>query len=564
MKYHIKGKGPVDLTQKDFIAQGGEGSIYARAQTAFKVYIDPQRMIPVSKIQELAALTHTHIIKPEEILLDAKNNPVGYTMQFVKDTYALCQLFTKAFRTRNNITPAMMLDLVRKLQDIVKHCHDNKILIVDLNELNFISSNDFKDIYAIDVDSYQTPHFPATAIMDSIRDRHNKTFNEGTDWFSFAVTAFQMFIGIHPYKGKHPIVKSIDDRMLKNISAFNKDVSLPGACYPFTVIPDVYKHWFKAVLDDGKRVAPPGDLNAVINLVQTIKKIVGSDNFDIQDLEVLPSSIIEALYHGALKVFLTTEGLHINRSFIKDVSSNSEIIFTTKNNSVIAATIERAMLKLFDATKQQVLTTMVAATELMKYDNRLYLKSGSNILELQLMELTNNIIPTTKIVGQCLERATNFFDGVVVQNMLGSYYISIFPQAGVHQQIRIKELDGYKIVDAKYDHNVLMVVGNIQGKYDKLIFRFDKNETGSYVYDIRIIKDISIPQINFVVLDSGICVHLNSDGEVEVFKDTKDSTSLKVIQDPAITDDMKLMKNGVKLIFSKDDKLYSMAMKTKA
>lgn len=564
MKYHIKGKGPVDLTQKDFIAQGGEGSIYARAQTAFKVYIDPQRMIPVSKIQELAVLTHPSIIKPEEILLDSHNNPVGYTMRFVKDTYALCQLFTKAFRTRNNITPAMMLDLVKKLQEMVKHCHDNKILIVDLNELNFISSNDFKDLYAIDVDSYQTSHFPATAIMDSIRDRHNKTFSEGTDWFSFAVTAFQMFVGIHPYKGKHPTIKSIDDRMMKNISAFNKDVSLPGACYPFTVIPDAYKQWFKAVLEDGKRVAPPGDLNAVINLVQTVKKIVGSDNFDIQDLETLPNTIIEALYSGALKVFLTTDGLHINRSLVKGVPTNSKIVFSAKNNSVITATIERSMLKLFDATKQQDLAATVAATEVMKYDNRLYLKSGGNILEVQLVEMSNNILPTTKVVGQCLEKATTFFDGVVIQNMLGSFYVSIFPQAGFHQQIRIKELDGYKIVDAKYDHNVLMVIGNNKGKYDKFIFRLEKNDTSSYVYDMRVIKDISIPQINFAVLDSGVCVHLNNDGEIELFSGKKDSATLKVIQDPAVTDDMKLMKNGIKLIFSKENKLYSMSMKTKS
>src|ERR1035437_6554876 len=114
MKLHIKGKGPVDLGQKDFIAQGGEGAIYSRGQTAFKVYLDPKKMIPTAKIQELAVLSHPNIIKPEDILMDAKNNPVGYTMRFVKDTYALCQLFTKAFRTRNNISPDMMLALVRK------------------------------------------------------------------------------------------------------------------------------------------------------------------------------------------------------------------------------------------------------------------------------------------------------------------------------------------------------------------------------------------------------------------------------------------------------------------
>ena len=561
MKLHIKGKGPVDLTQKDFIAQGGEGSIYARGQTAFKVYLDPNAMIPVGKIQELSALTHQSIIKPEDILLDAKNNPAGYTMRFVKDTYALCQLFTKAFRTRNNISPDMMLALVRKLQEIVKHVHDHKMLIVDLNELNFLSSDDFKDIYAIDVDSYQTPSFHATAIMDSIRDRHNKTFSEGTDWFSFAVTAFQMFIGIHPYKGKHPLVKSMDERMMKNISVLNKEVSIPNACYPFDVMPEVYKKWLKAVLDDGKRIPPPTDLLAAINLVYAINKIVGSNNFDIQELESLSGSVVDVFYHGALKVFLTTNGLQINRTHIKDIKANTKIAFTPKNNSVIVASIERQMLKLFDATRQRDLPVTIAATEIMEYDGRLYLKGGNNILEVQFNEMGDNILPTTKIVGQCLEKASNFFPGVVIQNLLGSYYISLFPASGSCCQLKLKELDNYKIVDAKFDNNVLMVVGNKQGKYDKFVFRFD--DKLSDAYDLRIINDVAIPTINFVVLDNGVCVHLTAEEEIEIFRNDKNSSSVKVIKDPAVTGDMKLMKNGIKIIFAKDDKVYSMSMKTK-
>lgn len=561
MKFHIKSKGSVDLTQKDFVNQGGEGIIYARGQTAFKVYLDPNAMIPVGKIQELSILTHPNIIKPEDILLDGKNSPAGYTMRFVKDTYALCQLFTKAFRTRNNISPDMMLALVRKLQEIVKHVHDNKMLIVDLNELNFLSSDDFKDIYAIDVDSYQTPSFHATAIMDSIRDRHNKTFSEGTDWFSFAITAFQMFIGIHPYKGKHPLVKSMDDRMMKNISVLNKEVSIPNACYPFDVMPEVYKKWLKAVLDDGKRIPPPTDLLATINLVYAINKIVGSNNFDIQELESLSGSVVDVFYHGALKVFLTTDGLQINRTHIKDIKANVKIAFTPKNNSVILASIERQMLKLFDATRQRDLPVTIAATEIMEHDGRLYLKGGNNILEVQFNEMGDNILPTTKIVGQCLEKASSFFPGVVIQNLLGSYYISLFPASGSCCQLKVKELDNYKIVDAKFDNNVLMVVGNKQGKYDKFIFRFDSKLSDSY--DLRIINDVVISTINFVVLDNGVCVHLTAEEEIEIFRNDKTSSSIKVIKDTAVTSDMKLMKNGIKLIFAKDEKVYSMSMKTK-
>ena len=32
-------------------------------------------------------------------------------------------------------------------------------------------------------------------------------------WFAFAVVTFQLFTGIHPYKGKHPSVLDLDARM---------------------------------------------------------------------------------------------------------------------------------------------------------------------------------------------------------------------------------------------------------------------------------------------------------------------------------------------------------------
>src|SRR6478609_7422794 len=91
MKLHIQGKNQVDLVQKDFLTSGGEGSIYVKGGTAFKVYNDQKKMIPVGKIQELSCLTHPNIIKPEDVLIDSNNKPVGYTMRFVNDTYALCQ-----------------------------------------------------------------------------------------------------------------------------------------------------------------------------------------------------------------------------------------------------------------------------------------------------------------------------------------------------------------------------------------------------------------------------------------------------------------------------------------
>ena len=133
-KYIVDTKA-INLSQKEFLASGGFGSVYVKSDTAYKIYTDPANMIPIGKFQELSVLDHPSIIKPEKIILDEHSKNVGYTMKFVDDNYVLCQLFTKIFKEKNNIDAQTTLNLVRKLQDIVQYIHSKHILVVDLNEM---------------------------------------------------------------------------------------------------------------------------------------------------------------------------------------------------------------------------------------------------------------------------------------------------------------------------------------------------------------------------------------------------------------------------------------------
>ena len=246
-RYFVQGKGEIRLARTNFKAQGGEGSIYVKGATAYKIYADPARTIQRAKIAELTVLTEPNIIRPLDLILNGKNIAVGYSMRHVGKAYALCQLFPKAFRQRNNLTTEITLRLVRRLQEGVAHIHSKGILVVDLNELNFLVSADFREIFFIDVDSYQTPSFPATVLMESIRDRHASRFTVDSDWFSFAVVSFQMFTGIHPFKGTYPPLQNLADaearldaRMRANISVLHRGVSVPMSCLSFSTIPPVY------------------------------------------------------------------------------------------------------------------------------------------------------------------------------------------------------------------------------------------------------------------------------------------------------------------------------------
>jgi DNA-binding helix-hairpin-helix protein with protein kinase domain len=263
VKVIVKGQGAVDLGQQHFVATGGQASVYIRDGVAYKIYTDPSAAIPADKFHSLAAIQDPCVIKPSQLLLSPKNVAIGYSMDAVAESWSLCQLFTKAFRDREHVTNDHIVDLASKLRGHISNVHAAGVVIVDLNELNLLVSKAFDETYLIDVDSYQTKGYPATVIMPSVRDWSSKGFSELSDWFSYGVLAFQLFVGVHPYKGTHPASASVEQdkrlehRMRNHISAFRSDVRLPKCCYSFDAIPQTFRDWLKAVLDEGKRVAPP-------------------------------------------------------------------------------------------------------------------------------------------------------------------------------------------------------------------------------------------------------------------------------------------------------------------
>ena len=561
MEIFVKGeKDKIALSKRHFISQGGEGSIYAIRGTVYKIYTDPKAMIPHAKIRELSSIQNSNVIKPEKIVLNNKQKPVGYTMKHVPNTYALCQIFPKAFRDRTGMDLKNVLHLVRKMQKTIDDIHREKILIVDLNEMNFLVDKKFNDIFFIDEDSYQTQSFPATAIMESIRDRHNSTFSELTDWFSFGIVTFQMYIGIHPYKGKHPTLKGFDERMKANMPVFHKEVKFPNVCLPFDIIPQAYRDWYKAIFFDGKRLAPPTDPVELIIVPVVMHTVMGNEDFEINEIFEYNSNIIRYLSIDGIRTTITSNNVYIDKTPVHSLKNkNVHVGITPLTNKIISAhIIQDDILVLLNCNNQTTPKYDTKAEQIMSYKGRIYIKNADLVSELNFIEMGDQIHAVPKPVANVMENATKFYDGVIIQNVLGSFVVSIFPEAGTHYQIQCPEFKSYQIIDAKYRDNVLMAIGSKKGKYDKFILKFDDKHVS---YSLRKVEDISYCGINFTVLENGIVVHINENEEIEIFSNKKDSNTLKVIDNDVISGDMKLFNDGVKVLFAKGKKLYNLKMK---
>lgn len=549
MKIEVNGNS-VTLNKTDFLSHGGEGSVYVKGGTAYKIYHNVNKMIPIAKIQELSCLDLPRIINPQNVIYD-KSVPIGYTMRFVKDTHPLCKLFTKAFKQRNNLSFENIFDLVKLIQDGVQFIHDKKILVVDLNELNFLVSEKFDDVFFIDVDSYQTKSFPATAIMESIRDRHSKKFSEVTDWFSWGVVTFQMLIGIHPYKGKHSI-NDLDERMCKNISVFNKNVSMPSICEPINKIPEAYRNWYKAIFEEGKRLLPPTSLLEKIIVSAVTKNIHGSNLFDINLLYSVDEDIFD-VYYGSDRYIITNSKATKNKGI--EIGKPDKIVSTINNDYMVHLSYNK--VEVSKSNKKNEL--QVSFKKAMEYEGRLYLQDEDKICELIIKEMGENFVCSLVTVANIMPNSTTMFDGVVLQNILGEWFASIPFASQKCKQVQIKELRSCKVIEAKLDRNIMMVVVHDGKQYNKLIFCFDDVFER---YELQEEKNISNMNLNFVILENNVCVHLNDKDELELFAAKyKHSLTKKVLQDPILNQNMILVKQGTSCQFYSDKNLYSIKIK---
>jgi hypothetical protein len=202
----------------------------------------------------------------------------------------------------------------------------------------------------------------------------------------------------------------------------------------------------------------------------------------------------------------------------------------------------------------RLIETPIQGEEVMLSHGQLFIKQYEHIFAIDFIELPNNTLLGLRSVANVMMSSTRVFDGVAIQNLLGANYASIPGFGGGCHQVRLAELDGAQIVNAKLYRNVLVVLVTTSGRYDKYVFRFAKDFSA---YDVRKLSDVAANDIEFTVLDTGVVLHLIDDDRLEVFSSMKDSTQLSVLEDDALKD-IKLFHTGKQALMARGRKLYKL------
>lgn len=571
-KIKIGNGGIITLTDKNYRAAGGEASVYVANGMAYKLYHDPlHKQLSPNKMQELARIPNSQVIVPKELIFDPKDGkPLGYTTTYVDGVEPLLKLFTRTFKNDNNVSFQMINHLVKEIQKVVTDVHGAQCLIVDLNELNILADIKPSTIipWFIDTDSYSTPSFKATAIMDSVRDRRVTVYDKGgtmhynpdieSDWFSWSILAFCLYTNIHPFRGSHANYKPRDKakQMDDGISVFHPGVRVPPSVNDFKVIPGRHLDYFKRVFLNNERGVPPLPDSSVPMLVPTqVITIQGTDKLQVEEVAAYDSHILAVTTIMGVYYVATKTHIYANKKEIGTHNAKKILLCSASDGTILTAQQDNSNKIIFrDLTKADPVGTALS-NEMFTRNNAFYTISKGKLMENSFTAFGNKIVHRTKEVENLSSISTKMYDGCIIQDLLGKMYLTLPYKLGSCFSKHIPQLDGYRIVGAKSEKSVVVVIGEKKGQFDRFIIIYNKAFT---TCDVRKVDDVTYDTINFTVMDNGLCVLLASDTELELF-----STALQceTLTNPPFDATMKLFSTSDGIFFINGNSFHQLKRK---
>jgi hypothetical protein len=316
----------------------------------------------------------------------------------------------------------------------------------------------------------------------------------------------------------------------------------------------VYLDWYRAVFEEGKRLAPPDNVRAVIQVAAgpSIAR-VESAAFIVQDYREFDSEIIS--YEGGITV--TQKSIYFAGQRFDKPLTDLKIAITPRLRHLVIAVSENNKVRFRNLTQRQDIDSEFDAEEVMSSNGRIYLRQLDSIFAVDFLETTSGLLPGLRPVANVMMQSTRLFEGVAIQNLLGTHYASIFSTDGYCHQLRLAQLDGYQVLNARLERNVLIMLATRKGLYDRFIFRFDRDFS---TYDVRVSNDVSQLDLNFTVLDTGVVLHLVDDNKLEVFSTNKNSTNVRTLQDQLLETEINLFHTGKQALIARGPKLCKISL----
>lgn len=561
----------VTLTDKNYKAAGGEAAIYVHGNTVFKLYHEPKKKkLSPQKMIELKVIKDSHVVVPQELLFDATSgDPIGYTTTFVSDAHPLLKFFTLTFKTENNISPDMISELVKNMQQTVSEVHAASCLVVDLNELNvLVKINPSLEPWFIDTDSYATPSYKAVAIMDSVRDRRVSSYDHKhelhyapdmlSDWFSWGILAFWLYTNIHPYRGKHPKYKPKDRtaQMDDGISVFHRDVRVPPMVNDFNAIPKRHLDWFKAVFLRNERSIPPlADSSVPLGVPAAFVTVSGTDQLQVTEVAAYPDPVMGVFEFSGVRYVVTKKAIYREKKEMFSFGKLRKVLLcAATDGNIIAASRSGTKVDFWEALSG-VPVGSIAGADFFARNEAIYTVVNGKLVENSFRRLGTKITHRILEVENVSMLTTTLYDGCLIQDLLGKKYLILPYGKGRCFSRYLQELDSFRVIEAKSDRNVTVILGERKGVYHRFVVVFDQIYAN---FVVREIKDVPYDTLNFTAMESRLCLLLASPTELEI---CTSATVYETLSDPPLDSTMRLFSDSHGAFFINGNSIYKIKRK---
>lgn len=560
-------KGTVTLLPSEYLTSGGEAAIYKKGSQIFKIYHDTSdgsRADMEEKIALLQKIQGKGVVSPKEILYkDKTNDVVGYTMDYINGE-VLARYFSNEHRSRVGFSLQDTVTCVKDMQEIVSLAHHHSAVMVDANELNYII-NSVKTVGVIDVDSWQIGRFKAQVIMPTIRDHHTNGFNSMSDWFSWAVVTFQLFTGIHPYKGRHLAYKpnELERRMKDNISVFDPAVKVSSNIRSWSDIPKGLLEWYEQMFQTSNRSLPPTLYTASVKTLQKMKsKTVVASNGKIRmdKLMEVSGDIIHVYSDGSI---LTDTHLYLNGNMGRPIPRSKDwkifrvgtyFCLPSQQDYLTCINADRLGDGMDRVHSSSVIHKLMMTSE--RVNPRLFAVHNSGMTELSLNKIGKDLTCFSGQTWSFEPQACFIGDGVIIYDALGTPFVVLpLGEKGCIME-KCDKLQDRTILAAKaFRSFVTCLVKDRKGQNFTVQMYFDPS-SGLLVNSWE--QQTDDTELNFAVTEKGIVVSVTEDGCADIFSPAHNYGTR--LQNKSITTDMKLFSYKGGIAFSLDNQLWSMSM----
>ncbi len=462
MRVWVADEGLVVLDERSFVAHGGQGRVWARGQRAYKVQDDPGTVISAGKLAELARITDPFVVRPlAPIEREDRRAAIGHTMRLVENAVPWAQLVPRPTRERLGLDLHRALELVARLRDRVAGLHALGITVVDLHGFNVLVDVRAREPYLIDLDSAQTPSFPATAVAPHILDVEAEpgTFGAATDWFAFAITSFELLCGMHPYRGTHARVHGLHERMRARLSVFSPEVRVPPACASPDRLPLAWRRWLEAVLAHGVREPPPSGSAGRRHAPDR------REPAPMRGVLRLPSAL--AWWTDA---HVLVGGVPIGAT--PPDACGLVAVPGDPRPRVLVHEVGGALVLVDPATGERH-PLGVTVGDARVDEGRVLAKSGDRWVEVALHGSGGAPWASLRTLARIAPRASALWPACATQTLLGAVHLYVRTASGVARSIELPELVGMHVLDAAADEDSAFVVAGDGTAQTRVTLRWD-------------------------------------------------------------------------------------------